>query len=378
MGRNAKLKPTKDQSKRRWYVCIPARISSTGKWRREYFQSKAKAEERCRELKSLDRQKDSYAAQASPRLMRDAVECEQLAQMYGYSGIREAFIEWSKTFEKRKSMITLEELMESYRQDREKNWSKGYISTRWKPFCKFLDPIKDEPLSTLTTDFWREWLGAWVEEKDPAANTYNPRLSLLRGLFNHEKAQEFFQHNPLKPIVAQKNEHKEVCVATTEEVENLMVWCSKNDSELIPYFAIGFFAGLRPMAELEILKFDQINFEEDVISVITTKTASKRRRQVPIESNLLKWIEPFRNTQGLIIPSNFRKRHDRAKKESGIKWGHDIMRHSYGSYWEAKYRKEAGCREQLSYNMGHSSFKTYEQYYRNDRAKDEADRYWSV
>ena len=55
------------------------------------------------------------------------------------------------------------------------------------------------------------------------------------------------------------------------------------------------------------------------------------------------------------------------------------MRHSYGSYYEAKNRRNAGCRESLSYNMGHSSFKTYEQNYRNGKITPKlAEEFWAI
>ena len=84
----------------------------------------------------------------------------------------------------------------------------------------------------------------WVKEKSPAPDTYNPRLSLMKSVFRHQKAKEAFVHNPLEALIGIKNDDKEVCVASPEEVKTLMDWVSENDSELIPYFAIGFFAGL--------------------------------------------------------------------------------------------------------------------------------------
>ena len=150
------------------------------------------------------------------------------------------------------------------------------------------------------------------------------------------------------------------------------------DRELVPYFAFGFFSGMRPLSELEPFTFEQINYSENVLNVISTKTASNPRRQVPISDNLKAWLAPFEEKSGLVCPSNLRRRITKARKESGITWGHDIMRHSYGSYWEAAHRKESGCREQLSYNMGHSTFKTYEQNYRNDRSEADATAYWSI
>ena len=51
VSRKAILEPSKDQKKNLWDVCIPANISTTGKWRREYFSNRDTARERASELK---------------------------------------------------------------------------------------------------------------------------------------------------------------------------------------------------------------------------------------------------------------------------------------------------------------------------------------
>ena len=95
MPRIPTLEPKKDRSKNLWYICIPAEFSNTGKWKREYFASRDVARTRSSELKRIKREKDHYSAKATPSLIRDAVECDSIAQLYGFSGMREAFLAWS-------------------------------------------------------------------------------------------------------------------------------------------------------------------------------------------------------------------------------------------------------------------------------------------
>ena len=378
MARISTLTPSKEEKRNRWYLCVPGDISVNGKWRREYFQTKEKAEKRASELKKLRKEKDTYAAQASSRLIRDAVECENMAQLYGFSSMREAFYAWSKTHSQQKNALTFCELLEAYEADHQENWSHAYLSARWKPFRKKVIPIENEVVATMDSTYWREWTAKWREDVDPAPTTYNQTLGLLRGVFRHEKAKEVFPNNPLEPLPALKNVRSEVCVSAPDEVKRLMEWVWANDRELVPYFVLGFFAGLRPISEIKAFDFKQFDFEERVITAITTKTARNPRRQVPMEDNAYEWLKGFKEHKGMICPSNLVKRVNRAKEKSKIQWGHDIMRHSYGSYWEAGHRSDAGCREQLSYNMGHSNFKTYEQNYRNDRSKMDAIAYWGI
>ena len=165
----------------------------------------------------------------------------------------------------------------------------------------------------------------------------------------------------------------------------ILRWCEVHDVELIPYFVLGYFAGMRPEAEIQHMRFDRINFAEKTIDCRTTKTRKASRRHIPLEDAAAAWLLPFARRKGSIMPTNFRKRFDAARQGAAealklplFPWGHDCMRHSYGSYWEAAHRSETGCRDRLSYNMGHTSFKTFDQYYRNDRTPQEAAAYWDI
>ena len=379
MGRTANLEPRKDTSKGLWYLCIPKRISNTGKWRREYFPTKKEAETRSSSLKKIDKHYRNLANKITPELMQDAVELNDLAQIYGFSNLREAFMAWANDHERKNAAITFGDLIEVHETDFSGNWSDGYLRSRWKPFCKKVEDLKPTSIALMNSDFWRDWLAAWRKKTKPAPATYNQTASLLKSLFSHEKARGAHEYNPIDTIPRLKDVRSEVCVSPTNEVQALLNWCWANDQELIPYFALGYFAGLRPQSELLTMTFERINLDDNIIDCVTTKTHRNPRRQIPIETNAYQWLQGFKGQKGSIIPTNFQKRHNTAKEKAKVTWGHDIMRHSYGSYYEAVNRRKAGCRESLSYNMGHSSFKTYEQNYRNGKiTPTQAESYWAI
>jgi len=379
MGRTADLEPRKDASKNLWYLCIPKRISDTGKWRREYFQTKKEAESRSSTLRKTDKHYRSLSGKISPSLMQDAVELNELAQIYGFSGLREAFMAWSENYERQNTTLNFGELIQVHETDFSENWSRGYLTARWKPFCNKVDDLTSTSIALMDSDYWRDWLKNWRQKTKPAPATYNQTVGMLKTVFSHEKARGVHEYNPLDVIPRLKDVRNEVCVSTPEDVKNLLLWCWEHDRELIPYFVLGYFGGLRPQAEIATMKFEQINLKDRIIDCITTKTHRNPRRQIPIENNAYEWLKPFANSKGSVLPKNFTKRHNKAKKESEVQWGHDIMRHSYGSYYEAMNRGNSGCRESLTYNMGHTSFKTYEQKYRNGKiAPKEAKAFWSI
>ncbi|BCX48577.1 hypothetical protein HAHE_24850 [Haloferula helveola] len=379
MGRNATLSPAYQKSKQAWVLSIPPRLSSTGKRSQEYYQTKREAEVRSASLKKLEKQNRRLAVKASTDLIRDAVELDELARFHGFSGLREAFMTWAEDHERQNSSVSFGELVEAHEADHSENWSSTYLAARWKPFRNKVRGLEPTPIVTMDTDFWREWLGKWRTKEKPAPASYNQLVSMLGTVFGHEKAKRSHGHNPIEHIPRLKDVRGEVCVSTPEEVGALLAWCWTNDRDLVPYFVLGFFAGMRPLSEIKPTRFEQINFKERIIDCVTTKTHRNPRRQIPIEDNALKWLEPFKSARGSVIPSNFTKRFGAARKAAKVSWGHDIMRHSYGSYFEALHRGTPGCRENLTYNMGHSSFKTYEQKYRNGRiTPKQAGLFWKI
>ncbi|MCW1914988.1 site-specific integrase [Luteolibacter sp. GHJ8] len=145
---------------------------------------------------------------------------------------------------------------------------------------------------------------------------------------------------------------------------------------MVPYFAICYFAGLRPDSEARALRFEHIDWKEGHIKVDVTKTNDGPNRYVEIEKPLRAWLRSWMRRKGPIVPDNFAKRRrrliygyyttpgatlaDEAKWKQLVPWGHDITRHSYDSYWEAANRGKAGSRERIMSNMGHRDFKTQE------------------
>ena len=157
---------------------------------------------------------------------------------------------------------------------------------------------------------------------------------------------------------------------------------------MVPYFVIGIFAGLRPTSELEVLRWEDVNFQEGWIrGHFGNKTDTKRF--VPIEANLASWLAPWNKAKGKICPPNTTKRRRdivRGKFQAMhgapvtewqpiASWAQrDIMRHSYGSYLDAKYQD----RNMVKENMGHIDFKTYDQHYRRALTSKDGESFWAI
>lgn len=392
MARVAKFKARFSKREKRWRLSIPPELSPTGKRRREFFETEEEAQERADQLAGIRAsEKASVAKWARPDLIAAAVECEALAIDLGFSGLREAFSVLAEDYRSRNATPSLLDLLHAYEADHGSNWSDLYRANRWGSFRSLLRPIETEKIGKMDTDFWRQFLSDWREEKSPAPATHNQNLSILRGLFRHELAKRHVRFNPVEPIPNVRDVRTAVAVSEPGHVRALLEWCHANDAELVPYFVLGYFAGLRPHAELAGLRFERIDHQTGSIDVRSTKT--RRRRHVPLEENAAVWLQPWARRKGPVCPKNLRRRIEAARHGAAsvlygvdddkkplkpFPWGNDVMRHSYGSFWEAAHRTEAGCRDRLVYNMGHTTFRTFDQYYRNDRKPEAAEEFWGI
>ena len=115
-------------------------------------------------------------------------------------------------------------------------------------------------------------------------------------------------------------------------VVKLMAAMLVEKPELVPYAALGFFAGVRP-AELTRLRFEEAlrwNFGDIEIRADQARTGF--RRLTKMQANLAAWLAPYRESVGLIAPVNAYKKLSAFAKAKGFQWTPDVMRHSFISY----------------------------------------------
>ena len=148
--------------------------------------------------------------------------------------------------------------------------------------------------------------------------------------------------------------------------------------EILPYIAIGLFAGLR-RAEIERLDWSEIDFDSGHIEVTAEKSKSKiANRFVTMQPNLREWLMPLRKLKGSVTPQEtfvFRQLFDQAREAAGFdEWPDNALRHSFASYHVAHF-KDAKA---LALEMGHIDSGMLFNHYRALVKPKEADRYWRI
>jgi integrase len=143
--------------------------------------------------------------------------------------------------------------------------------------------------------------------------------------------------------------------------------------EMLPYWAIGGFAGLR-RAELERLEWRDIDFESNLIEVTPAKSKTASRRHVEILPALAAWLTPYRRNRSLhpVCPVNLHVRMQVDRERAGItNWPSNALRHSYASYHLAHFQDAPKTALQL----GHTDTDMVFSYYRQ-RVKPAAAKAW--
>jgi integrase len=139
------------------------------------------------------------------------------------------------------------------------------------------------------------------------------------------------------------------------------------DPRLVPYLAIGLFAGVRP---LEIERLTWADISDRYIEITAAKAKTRQRRLVSLLDNLKEWLA----LGGDLPLTNKRKRLARVVQIAGLNWQPDIMRHSFASYHLAMHTSA----DKTTLELGHRDSKMLFAHYRELVTQEAAQAYWSI
>ena len=115
-------------------------------------------------------------------------------------------------------------------------------------------------------------------------------------------------------------------------VAKLMAALRKEKPKLVPYAAMGLFAGVRPL-ELTRLRFEKaIRWEHSDIEIEAKDSKTGYRRLTELMPNLADWMADYRDKNGLLASGKAYRELSGFAKSKGIAWSPDVMRHSFISY----------------------------------------------
>ena len=196
-------------------------------------------------------------------------------------------------------------------------------------------------------------------------------LLVLGGFWNFAINRGYAQQNPVRGIEKVSVDETIPKILTVDEFTQLIRVAESQVPEMIPYFAIATFAGLRP-AEIEGLDWKNIDLDKKLIRVVPETAKKRRMRYVEMSDNLVEWLLPYRRDSGHI--SYARKLWERVRRLAGVTWAPDILRHTYASMYIAFHENAA----KTALQMGHRDTTVLFNHYRDLVTKSDAERFWSI
>lgn len=266
-----------------------------------------------------------------------------------------------------------------------------------------LEHAKADLHAITTTDIER-WIGS---RKGTSPENRDGYRRAFVAFFNYAVKRRYCESNPAACLEVPRKDlgYKQISILTPDEAGRLLAAALERAPEMLPYFAIGLFAGLRPNNELAGLDWRNIDFTHSIIHVQAASAKTRRERFVELSPNLAAWLLPHRRDSGripftkalfdrvrekagLIPPREVKETHDlrrtdgrsRGQKKLGARkgqsiWRPDIMRHSFASYHLVAHNDAGRTAAQL----GHGAhLDMLFQHYRRAVRPELAAAFWAI
>lgn len=365
-----KLSKVKINGRRFWCVTWP----KVGKGRnRQFFKDKVEAET-VLEKKLIEQENFGTAGLSfNERQRAEYFDCVEALKPFNAT-IRDAVNFYIPHLYASKRTCTASELVDEFLKVKEADGaSERYLSDLRSRLTQFSESFDGKSVAEITSPQIDEWLRSLSDKtgKRLAPVTRNNFRRVLIVAFNFAKGRGYCVSNPAEETAKAKEIESPVGILTVNETARLL---ENAAPQLLPYVAIGAFAGLR-RAELERLDYQEVNLQSGLIEVTARKSKSARRRFVRIQPNLATWLQPYTRLSGKVTPPDYRLLLKDARSAAGIeKWPRNGLRHGFASYHLAKFNDAAA----LALELGHTNSSLVFQHYRQLVKPNDAKRYWEI
>jgi integrase len=371
--RKTATKMSKVKVNGRPFFCVVWPKIGNGRNRR-FFKDRHEAETFLR-TKRIEQENYGTAGMSfTERQRAEYLECAELLKPFNAT-IRDAVNFYVPHLHATKRTCSAAELVDELLKIKEADGaSERYLSDLRSRLTQFSDSFDGKPVAEITSPQIDEWLRTLSDKetgKRLSPVTRNNFRRVLIVAFNFAKERGYCIGNPAEKTARAKVIESAIGILGVDQTARLLESAS---AELVPYIAIGAFAGLR-RAELERLDWQEVDLQSNLIEVTATKAKSARRRFVRIRPNLAKWLQPYVQLSGDVTPPNYRELLDSARDAAGIhEWPQNALRHGFASYHLAQFNDAAA----LALELGHTNSNLVFQHYRQLVKPKQAERYWKI
>lgn len=269
-------------------------------------------------------------------------ECERILNGVPLDRAVKAYLETNPSDVKQ---TRVKELVEEFlkRNDADGNLSSAQKTTIRSHLTRFSDRM-NRPLTVISA----KDIDDYLDDPTYAPRTRHNHRSSLMVLFNYARRKGYLPDDKRHSVEKSEEirfKRPDVEIYSPEQAEAMLTLC---DKKVVPFLAIGLFAGLRT-AEICRLNWDDIDWIGGVIRCDKNITKTNQSRLVPLLPNLAEWLSPCKGRKGNIMDSMGSKEPTRIvspwltqtdNPKLPAKWIDNGMRHSFASYYLA-YTQDA-------------------------------------
>src|SRR5215472_739400 len=255
---------------------------------RQFFKDKDEAETFLKQ-KLIEQENYGIAGVSFPERHRaEYLECAEALQPFGAT-IRDAVNFFVPHLQAMKRSCTASQLVDEFLKVKEADGASerylGDLRSRLNHFSEIFDGKAIAEITSTQIDEWLRSLSDKETGKRLSPITRNNFRRVLIVAFNFARDRGYCLDNPATKTAKAKVVEGVVGILSVDETVRLL---EKATADLLPFVAIGAFAGLR-RAELEQLDWKEVDLQSGLIEVTATKAKSARWRFVRIQPNLTKW-----------------------------------------------------------------------------------------
>ena len=274
----------------------------------------------------------------------------EAVKILGNDLVIEAAREYAKRHPAKLPPIKVADLVTEFLDEKKKQGrSERHLETL-KSHCKRFGNSVSMNIGSVTApdiDLFLDGLKVGTRTHDNIVNSINT-------LFEYAKRKRYLpsDHDELSRVAHLDNdEDGPIEIYTPEEIKELLAVA---DESLVPFIAVGGFAGLRS-SEIQRLGWQDVKFDSDCIIVQKgkVKQRGKSRRIVPMLPNLKRLLKPLAQNSGLVWPHSKPYLYEAlaaVATEAKVEWKSNALRHSFVSYRVAQIKNIP----QVAYESGNS------------------------
>jgi integrase len=366
--RRRKIRVRRYSDSNRPHLKFVVNFREAGKRKRSFFETKEQAESFAAQ-KNIDRLNSGLDGEKITSKLRDmALECAERLSEHGKT-LKDATDFLIAHLQATKKSCTAEQLVRELLAAKEADGvSRRHLNDIRSRLSVFAEKFDGQMVATITS----AQLDDWLRSLHVLPVTRNHYRQLLLLAFNFAVRRNYATDNPAEKTAKAKGRKSDIGILTVHQAARLL---ESATPDVLPYLAIGLFAGLR-RAELERLAWSEIDFESGLIEVTAQNSKTAQRRLVTMQPNLREWLMPVRKHGGNVTPSNcFRQSFEQARVAAGIaEWPDNALRHSFASYHLSHFKNAAST----ALELGHHDSRITFAHYRELVKPKEGERYWSI